>query len=451
MRQNHSPWIHELTRTEFFPRLSSDITTDITIVGSGIAGVSTAFFLLKETNKKIVLIEANKIARGATGHNAGQIVSYFERPFSDIVSEFGLEKTADAQKEIEDTWILLDLMYTEAGLDIPFSRFVGHAGFSSYDQVLRHLRDSHARKEAGLLEETFRISESADFVNTIPEMYKDFYTLVPHELVLSLLETRDVSFSAVISYQKGCINSALFCEEVVVYLHATYKDRLRIYEHTPIGKIVLKDGRALLDAGTHTVATETVILCTNGFENLLIINESGLDIDTKFHESVQGTIGYMSGYLEKMNKPPLAVSYFTDPDASNNDPYFYLTRRQYEYEGNNEHNLISVGGPELRVEDKYAYSHELLYPEEMGEKIDQFVKKTYETDSSKSITYEFTWHGLMGYTPNGIRRIGFEPKNKVLMYNIGCNGVGILPSIFGGKRIANLLNGASNTMIFDPQ
>ncbi len=448
---NRSPWIHQLTRTEFFPALSSDIETDITVVGAGIAGVATAFFLLAETDKKVVLIEANKIARGATGHNAGQIVSYFERPFADIVSEFGLEKAGEAQKAIEDTWTLLDLIYTKAGLDIPFSRFIGHAGFCSYDQVVSHLKDSKARVEAGLSLETFRISETADFVDTIPLEYKDFYTLVPHEEVLSLLETKEITFCAVLSYQKGCINSALFCEEVVGYLHATYPDRLRVYEHTSIQKVVLKHERALLDAGLHTIASERVILCTNGFENVLIINESGLDIDTKFHESVYGTVGYMSGYMEPLSKAPIAISYFTDPDPSFHDPYFYLTRRQYEYEGNKEYNLISVGGPELLVDDKYAYSRELLYPEEMGEKIDQFVRKTYETDPNKSITYEFTWHGLMGYTPNGIRRIGYESKNKVLMYNIGCNGVGILPSIFGGKRIADLLNGATNTMIFDPQ
>ena len=447
---NKSPWIHQLTRTEFFPTLSSDSETDVVVVGAGIAGVATAFFLLADTNKKVVLIEANKIARGATGHNAGQVVSYFERSFADIVSEFGLEKAAEAQKAIEDTWTLLDFMYTQAGLDIPFARFMGHAGFCSYEQVLVHLKDSKARAEAGLLIETFRICETADFIGQIPVEYKDLYTLVPHEVVLSLLETEDVSFCAVLSYQKGCINSALFCEEVVGYLHATYGERLSIYEHTPIQKIVLKHEHALLDAGTHTIKAERVVLCTNGFENLRIINESGLDIDTKFHETIQGTIGYMSGYLEPLSKPPTAISYFIDPDLSSLDPYFYLTRRQYEYEGNTEFNLISVGGPELSVEDKYAYSHELLYPEEMGEKIDQFVRKTYETDSSKSITYEFTWHGLMGYTPNGIRRIGYEPKNNVLMYNVGCNGIGILPSIFGGKRIAGLLNGADTTTIFDP-
>lgn len=451
MKKNRSPWIQQLTRTEFFPQISADVRTDVAVVGAGIAGISTIFFLLTQTQKNIILIEANKIARGATGHNAGQIVSYFERSFADIVAEFGLEKAGEAQKAIEDAWMLLDQMYTEAGLSIPFSRFIGHAGFCSYDQVITHLKDSRARADAGLLLETFRIADTAEFLDKIPVEYADLYTVVPLDTVLSILETKDPSFVAALSYQKGCVNSALFCEEVLMYLHRTYANRLTVYEHTHIKKIVLKHSHAILDAESHTVNADNVVLCTNGFENIQIINESGLDIDTKFHDMVRGTIGYMCGYLENMNKPPVAISYFTNPDASSNDPYFYLTRRQYEYEGTKDYNLISVGGPEISIEDRYAYSRDLLYPDSEGQKIDQFVRSTYETDPNKSISYEFTWHGLMGYTPNGIRRVGYEPKNKVLLYNLGCNGIGILPSVFGGKRIADLFNGASNSMIFDPQ
>jgi hypothetical protein len=56
----------------------------------------------------------------------------------------------------------------------------------------------------------------------------------------------------------------------------------------------------------------------------------------------------------------------------------------------------------------------------------------------------------MGYTKNGIRFIGPEPKNNVLLYNLGCNGVGILPSIYGGKKISRHLAGESvEKSIFD--
>ena len=396
-------------------------------------------------------IEANKIARGATGHNAGQVVSYFERSFADIVSEFGLEKAGEAQKSIEDSWMLLDQMYTVAGLSIPFSRFIGHAGLSSYDQVITHLKDTVCRQQARLPLETFRISEKAPFLKDIPNEYSGLYEVVPHDKVRSLLESKDDSFNAVISYQKGCLNSALFCEEVALYLHNTYPDRFSVYEDTMVGKVVLKDTHALLDVGNATIETDKVVLCTNGFDTLTIFNESGLDIDTRFHHDIKATIGYMSGYLEDMNKPPIAISYFTNPDASSEDPYFYFTRRPYEYSAGSTKNLISIGGPEVSLEDKMAYSRDLLYPDSAQETIDTFIKSVYELDPNKKIDYQFTWHGLMGYTPNLIRRIGFEPKNPVLMYNLGCNGVGILPSVFGGKRIADLVNGSTDSTIFDPQ
>ncbi len=57
----------------------------------------------------------------------------------------------------------------------------------------------------------------------------------------------------------------------------------------------------------------------------------------------------------------------------------------------------------------------------------------------------------MGYTPSGMRCIGPEPINPVLMYNLGCNGVGLLSSIYGGFRISKFLNKKKlEKSIFDP-
>lgn len=449
MKKNNSPWLHQLRKDRASEKLSSDLETDIAIIGAGIAGISTAFFILKNTDKKVALIERFKLAHGATGHNAGQVVSYFERGFASLVDEFGLELAAEGQKGVEDAWGLLDEMYTDAGLSIPFSRFLGHAGLSSKAQVLLHLKNNKWRKKAGLNTERLWISDRSGIIGEIPKEYEELYVVVPHRKVQETVEANTNDFVAVLSYQKGCVNSALFCEEVLMHLLSKYPDRLSFYEHTSIDKIVLHEDRALLDAGKYTVATKKVILCTNGFESLTIFNKTGLDIDTKFHHLVQGTVGYMSGYLENMNKPPVAISYLNGPDARTEDPYFYLTRRMYEYqEGKN--NLISIGGPEAELDDSRLYSKDTDFPEEMAEKIDEFVRKTYDSEPNKSIEYTFTWHGLMGYTKNGIRLVGVEPKNENLIYNLGCNGIGILPSIYGGKRIARMIAGENvGKSIFD--
>ena len=51
---------------------------------------------------------------------------------------------------------------------------------------------------------------------------------------------------------------------------------------------------------------------------------------------------------------------------------------------------------------------------------------------------------------NGVRMVGPEPKNPVLLYNLGCNGIGILPSIYGASKIARHIKGENvEPSIFD--
>jgi glycine/D-amino acid oxidase-like deaminating enzyme len=103
MKINKSPWIHQLDPERKPLSLDKDIDTDIAIVGAGIAGISTAFFILKYTNKNVVVVDQGKLAHGATGHNAGQVVARFERPISDIENEFGFEMTRQALHDMENT------------------------------------------------------------------------------------------------------------------------------------------------------------------------------------------------------------------------------------------------------------------------------------------------------------------------------------------------------------
>lgn len=450
MKKNISPWIQQLDHARPHARLHGDIATDIAVIGAGIAGVATAFFTLKYTDKKVVLIDRFKLAHGATGHNAGQVVSYFERGFASLAREFGLQAAADAESAIVSGWGLMDEMYTDAGLDIPFSRFVGHGGLSSFQQVKWHLEANKLRKEAGVQSRDLLISEEAAFAKAIPSQYDGIYRLVPQATINDLLETKMPGFLAVISFQKGVVNSALFCQEIVLYLQRAYPDRFSLYEHTPVHKIILHKEHAILDAEKHIVDAARVVLCTNGFETIHIINEAGLEIDAKFHHLVQGKVGYMSGYLENMNKPPIAISYYTEPTASMESDYFYLTRRPYEYESGRPHNLISIGGPVYDPEEGEAYDYEKGFPEESERKIDEFVRKIYALEPNTKMEYIFTWHGLMGYTRNGVRLIGPEPQNQVLLYNLGCNGIGILPSVFGGRHIARHLAGEKvGRTIFD--
>ena len=62
------------------------------------------------------------------------------------------------------------------------------------------------------------------------------------------------------------------------------------------------------------------------------------------------------------------------------------------------------------------------------------------------------WHGLMGYAPGRVRVVGEHPRVPGLLYNLGCNGVGFLPSIAGADRVARILAGERpGPSIFDPR
>jgi glycine/D-amino acid oxidase-like deaminating enzyme len=446
-----SPWIHQLKRTRELRSLAGNMDTDTAIVGGGIAGIATAYFTLRDTTHNVLLLEANRVAHGATGHNAGQLTSYFERPFASLVEEFGLELAARGQAAVESGWELLDEIRRETGLTTPVWRFTGYAGCTNLDQILLHLKNNKLRAQGGLTAERIYISGEHIAPGDIPQEYASLYQTVPQEYILSLLETKDKKYIAALCYDKGCMNSALFSEEIAGYLLKKYAKRFTLAEETPVHTARLKKDSVELRTEAHVIQAKKVVLCTNGFENIYIKNEAGGDIDTKFHHLVEGKIGYMAGYLEPLDKPPTAISFLFESKEKPEDSYFYLTRRPYD-NGDAPHNLLSVGGPDRRLEESATYERDLPFEEAEFQKIETFLKKTYKYYSKKTEEELFLWHGLMGYTPNRVRLVGPEPRNPLLLYNLGCNGVGILPSIYGGKRIADILGrkhvGAS---IFDPK
>lgn len=444
-----SPWLVQLKAERPHFRLDENADCDIAVIGAGIAGVATAYQLLKHTHSSIMLIDGGRIAHGATGRNAGQLVSYFERPLADIARAFGTEMAVAGQMHIESAWGLLEDIVADCDLKTPLNHCAGYAGLTTLKQILEHLEEHDIRVKAGLNDEPMLIRIDEKLVDEIPLHLRSYILEVPHSTILNALSTDDPAFIAMTTSKKGCMNGAMLCEELVAWMIEHYGDRLRVAEHLPVVRVVLKKNDAVLETEGPAVTARRVVLCTNGFENFEIVNEAGDDIDTGFHQTVNGTIGYMTGYLDEPGQAAMAVSYHRNHDY--HDPYHYLTRRPYEHAEHGNKTLLCLGGPERPLPDRAAYSPLIEPPSDIAEQLDEVLRVSYR-DLLPTATRTFLWQGLMGYTPNYIRRIGFEPKNHVLLYNLGCNGVGMLPSIYGAKRITQLLNGQDLApSIFDPE
>lgn len=449
---NRSPWIHQLNHERRTQALSMDLKTDVAVIGAGIAGVATTFYLLKHTDKRVALIEAYKLAHGATGHNAGQLVDEFERPFADIVKEFGLEMACRGQRDLKTAWELLEEIYTEAGANIFKSEFEGYTAFSNLEKVLEYLEDGYLLRQGGFYFAPIMVWEDWPELSKIPEKYHKQILLVSREEIALKIESFDPQYIGVYPQHMGVMNSALFCQEVVSYLSLKYPERFQLFEHTPIGKVVIHEDRAILDAEKHTVVCEKVVLCTNGFENFDILTHEGLAVNSRFHHNINGVVAFMSGYLEPHTGQPMANKYFQPKDIgltdNPGDPYFYVTRRSYQSEQEGKNNLICVGGPDFSLEDRSQYDREQEFSEIAGKQIGEFLHQAY--DKKMDQDYHFLWHGLMGYTKNLLRMIGPDPEHSQLYYNLGCNGVGLIPSIYGGYKVARQIAGEKfEPSIFD--
>lgn len=82
-----SYWRKKLSN-KTFPALDSDITTDVCIVGAGIAGITAAYVLAKE-GVNVTVIEGSKIVSGTTGFTTAKITAQHGVIYDELTKIFG--------------------------------------------------------------------------------------------------------------------------------------------------------------------------------------------------------------------------------------------------------------------------------------------------------------------------------------------------------------------------
>jgi glycine/D-amino acid oxidase-like deaminating enzyme len=319
----------------------------------------------------------------------------------------------------------------------------------SLNQLLVHLRNNRVRQQAGLWTETCVVSEEAEFLPAIPTEFGALYSLVPQARIRELLQVDDDRYRAVLSDRKGCANSGLLVQQVLAHLQERYADRFRYADHTTVERVIVGDAGAVLRARGRTVTAGHVVMCTNGFVDHVVEDPAGAPITLHPDQRVTGTIGYMAAFVEDAPRIPAALSYIRNAEIGGDTPYVYVTRRTYDRPDDTV-TLTCMGGPEHPIEG--PYDRDRPFPGSMLTYMDDSLRPFAQPSRGPHQRYDFQWHGLMGYMPGGVRVIGSHPNHPALLYNLGCNGVGFLPSTYGGSRIARILAGERlSRSIFDPR
>jgi glycine/D-amino acid oxidase-like deaminating enzyme len=447
---NRSPWIAQLAPDGPPRPLLDEVETDVVVVGAGIAGIATAFFVLRETPLRVLLLERDRVARGASGRNAGQLTTYFERPLTGIAEEFGEVRAADAQRGVEDAHDLLDVMVRDTGSTVRVERFLGHMGMFNAHQVEVHLRCMAMRERQGLAHQRVVVSEEAEYLPRLPDELTALCSVVSQAQLRELLEIGDDRYTAALSARAGCANSGLLCQQTLAYLEHRFPGRFAYADCTNVERVVVAGaGVAVHAGGTRTIGRYAVI-CTNGFVDHSIVDERDQQIRLSADQAITGRVAYMTAFTDSP-RSPAAFSYIRNSvigdDAA---PYVYVTRRTYDRD-DGVVTLTCMGGPEYPFLEA-AYDRDAAFPGDLLQTMDEEVRPFAQPARFPGQPYDFHWHGLMGYNDGGIRVIGAHPTHERLLYNLGCNGVGFLPSIHGGHRVSRLLAGESlGPSIFDPR
>lgn len=177
-----SIWIDKV-KDKVLPSLKEDIECDILVLGGGIAGLST-LYNLKDTNKKIVLIDKDKCGLGVTSNNTGKltymqglIYHKLEDNYNSKVAKLYLDSQKEAidtiLKIIKDNNIDCDLVKTKAYV------------FSNDNEVEEFDREIKFYKENNI---KYKVLSSLPIEypsRMVLETY-DSYTFNPYKYLISL-------------------------------------------------------------------------------------------------------------------------------------------------------------------------------------------------------------------------------------------------------------------------
>jgi glycine/D-amino acid oxidase-like deaminating enzyme/nitrite reductase/ring-hydroxylating ferredoxin subunit len=156
-----SVWLETGPPGQAFGRLDQDVHADVAVIGGGIVGV-TAALALQEAGAEVVLLEANRVGRGVTGHTTAKVSSQHAMIYARLRARFGAAaaRIHGQANEAALAWIAERVQRDAIGCD--FRRRPAYAYVTAPSSRSRARDEAAAAAEAGL---------PATFVETVPLPY----------------------------------------------------------------------------------------------------------------------------------------------------------------------------------------------------------------------------------------------------------------------------------------
>lgn len=123
------------------PHVQGSADHDVVIVGGGLTGLWSAYYLLvRDPSLRVAVVEQSVIGAGASGRNGGWCSALLPIEWADLAKRYGREATIAFQRAADDTLLEIERVVAERGIDCDFARggYLKTAGDTVQLQRLQH-------------------------------------------------------------------------------------------------------------------------------------------------------------------------------------------------------------------------------------------------------------------------------------------------------------------------
>lgn len=369
-----------------YPELEGDIRVDVAIVGGGFTGINTALELA-ERGLKVAVIEAEKVAWGATGRNGGQVTGSLS---GDAAMTKQMSKKLG--RDVDD--FIWNLRFR--GHDIIKSRIEKYA--IDCDLKFGHLHAAYKPSHMNELTDSYNEAVSRGMGDEV--------TLLTREDMPDYLET-DVYHGALYNRKNMHLHSLNLC---LGEARAAESLGTLIFENSPV--IDIKHGKTpKVITAKGTVTANTVMLAGNAYHRLERLKMSG-----KIFPAAGGIVAtepLSDEVVAAINPKDLAVY-----DCRFVLDYYRLTA---------DNRLLFGGGANYSGRPSRDIAAELR----------PAIERTFPR--LKGVGIDFQWSGMMGVVINRIPQLGKISEN--VFYAQGYSGHGIATSHIVSEIMAKAITG----------